>query len=87
MNRVAEVQLRVLGIVAQAAGCEPSTLSLDTRLFGGGLDLDSLTVVRVVTAIEQELGAALDDDLDLAALESVGTLARYVSGQLAFAGR
>jgi acyl carrier protein len=84
-----EMATRVLEIVASSAGREPAALSLDTRLFGGGLDLDSLSVVRIVTRIEQELGVTLDDDdLDLSALESVGTLARFVKSQLAFdAGR
>jgi acyl carrier protein len=81
----AEMEARVLEIVASSAGREPELLSLDTRLFGGGLDLDSLTVVRIVTRIEQELGVTLDDDdLDLSALESVGNLARFVKSQLDF---
>jgi acyl carrier protein len=82
MMQAAEIEARVLAIVAEYAGREPATLPLTTPLFGGGLDLDSLTIVRIVTAIEQELGVTLDDDdLGLSALESIATLARFASHQ------
>ena len=84
MSRALEIESRVLAIVAEVAGRTPESLRLELPLFGGGLELDSLSVVRIVTGIEQELGVGLDDDdLDLAALESVGSLARSVASQLA----
>ena len=82
MSSTSDSESRVLEIVARCAARDPAGLDLGTPLFGGGLDLDSLTIVRIVTSVEEELGVALDeDDLDLAALESIGTLARFVARQ------
>jgi acyl carrier protein len=59
-----------------AAGLPP-----DTPLLSGGLGLDSVTVVRLLTAIRDRTGVDVADlDLDLDALATIGTLTDFVTG-------
>ena len=73
------VEQRVRSIVATITGYEPDSFSADTPLFRGGLELDSLSGVRLILSIEREFGISIaDEDLDLASLYSVETLCRYI---------
>src|SRR5438046_303629 len=54
----------------------------DTALFGGGLSLDSLTGLELLTAIEQDFGVDIAaEDLSLDSLETIGTLVAYLSSK------
>ena len=80
------VLARVGGIVAGIAGpgrtpCGPSP---DTPLGEHGYWLDSVDVLEVILACEQEFGIALDQDADLTAeaLRTVRTLGEVIAGKL-----
>lgn len=54
----------------------------DTPLLSGGLGLDSVTVVRLLAAVHRTLGVDVaDEDLDLDALATVGTLTAFVAAR------
>jgi acyl carrier protein len=68
-------------LLAEVVG-DPAVADLpaDTPLLAGGLGLDSATVVRLLVAVRRETGVDVaDEDLDLAALATVGTLADFVA--------
>jgi len=54
-------------------------LKLDTRLLGAIPEFDSMSVVTVLTTLEEQFGFYVDDD-DVSAetFETVGTLLSYV---------
>ena len=73
---------RLREIVAQISGCAPDAFSASDPLFRGGLELDSQSAARLIEAVEREYCISIaDEDLDLASLHSLGTLARFVAGQ------
>jgi acyl carrier protein len=60
--------------------------SLDERtgLLGRGIGLDSVEVLQLVGAIEEDFGLTIDDDLlDAKHFETIGTVVTFVMGQLA----
>jgi acyl carrier protein len=55
-------------------------LPANTPLLSGGLGLDSLTVVRLLTAVHARTGVDVaDEDLDLDSLATLGTLIAFVA--------
>jgi acyl carrier protein len=78
--RLAPLLAGVLGRDAAAVAALPD----DTPLFAGGLGLDSLSGMRLLAAIRDDLGVDVaETDLALECLESVGTLTRHLAGALA----
>jgi acyl carrier protein len=78
--RLAPLLAGVLGLSAGDVAALPD----DTPLFAGGLGLDSLTGIRLLAAIRDELGVDVaETDLALDCLESVGTLTRHLAQALA----
>ena len=79
----ASLEARVRALLALVLGLPPDEvgrLSRDTPLFGGGLALDSLTGLELLTGIEQEFGVDIAaDDLNLDSLQTIGTLVAYLS--------
>jgi acyl carrier protein len=75
---------KTCAIVARIAGPArtPASLGPDTRL-GDGLWLDSIELLEVVVACEEEFGIAFDERtvLDSGALETLGSLAALVCSQ------
>lgn len=64
-----------------------AALGAATPLLGSMPELDSLAVLQLAMAIEDEFGITIDDeDFGSELFESVGTLARYVEGRLAARG-
>jgi acyl carrier protein len=62
-------------------GLEPSALTDDFDLLTSGV-IDSLGIVELIAAIEQELGLALDlSELDPEDLTILGPLSRYIEAQ------
>ena len=54
--------------------------SLDTPLFRGGLELDSLSAATLIAAVERDFGIAVaEEDLSLASLFSLRTLCQFVA--------
>ncbi len=75
--------LRVLDEVLSLAG-RSATFSRDTALLGAIPELDSMAVVSLITALEDQFGMVVDDDdIDGSTFASVGSLTDFVSGKLA----
>lgn len=56
----------------------------DTVLLGAIPELDSMAVVSLITAIEEQVGIVVDDDdIDGATFATVGSLADFISAKLA----
>ena len=56
----------------------------DTHLLGAIPELDSMAVVSLLTALEDRLGIAVDDDdIDGSVFATVGTLVDFVSTRVA----
>lgn len=68
----------VLSLGGRSAGFGPST-----PLLGSVPELDSMAVVALITAIEERLGIAFqDEDIDATTFASVGNLLAYVNKRL-----
>jgi acyl carrier protein len=80
-----DVARRVRALLARVLELEPiyvQGLPDTTPLFGGGLSLDSLTGLELLTGIEAEFGVDIAaDDLNLDSLQTIGTLTAYLLGQ------
>ncbi|WP_421621959.1 acyl carrier protein [Alkalilimnicola ehrlichii] len=56
----------------------------DTVLLGDLPELDSMAVVSILTALEEQLGIMIDDeDVSAETFETLGTLADFVDSKLA----
>jgi acyl carrier protein len=75
---VKAVLVSVLGIEDRAA-----TINADTPLLGSLPELDSMAVLELVAALEQQFGVTIDDD-DVTAevFETLGTLSELVDDKL-----
>jgi acyl carrier protein len=75
---VKAVLVSVLGIEDRAA-----TIHADTPLLGSLPELDSMAVLELVAAFEQEFGVTIDDDeVTAEAFETLGSLTGLVTGKL-----
>ncbi|MDZ4264018.1 MAG: phosphopantetheine-binding protein [Pseudomonadota bacterium] len=73
---------QILGDVLQL-GQKGDVMSETTLLLGSMPEFDSMAVVSVITAIEENYGFAVDDDeIDAEVFESVGSLTRFVERKL-----
>lgn len=55
----------------------------ETPLLGAIPELDSMAVVNLITALEEQLGVVIDDDdIDGDSFATVGALVRFVQGKL-----
>lgn len=55
----------------------------DTQLLGGLPEFDSMAVVILLTAIEEEFGVSVDDDeIDAEIFQTVGSLADFIEGKV-----
>ncbi|MDH0867773.1 acyl carrier protein [Roseateles aquatilis] len=58
--------------------------TVDTALLGAIPELDSMAVVSLITALEEQFGIVVDDDeIDGATFATVGALLDFVNGKLA----
>lgn len=65
-------------------GNRADQLTLDSRLLGGIPEFDSMAVVGLVAAIEEEFGVTIhDDELSAEVFATVGSLARFISRKVA----
>lgn len=82
LNTTQEV-LRILDETLSLGG-RSTAFSRDTPLLGAIPELDSMAVVALITAMEEQLGIVVDDDdIDGATFATVGSLADFVDGKLA----
>jgi acyl carrier protein len=64
-------------------GSRAERLTPDSPLLGGIAEFDSMAVLTVLTALEDELGITIEDDeLSADVFETVGSLATFVSGKV-----
>jgi acyl carrier protein len=82
-----DVRARLAPLLAAALGLDAGAVAAlpdDTPLFAGGLGLDSLTGMRLLAAIRDDLGVDVaETDVALDCLESVGALTRHLAEALA----
>lgn len=75
---VKRILVQVLGIEDRA-----NALTQNTPLLGGIPEFDSMAVVSVLTAVEEEFGVVIDDDeVDAETFETLGTLTRFVNRKI-----
>lgn len=64
-------------------GARTANLKADTLLLGNLPELDSMAVVTVITAIEENFGLTVDDDeISAETFETLGSLAKFVQAKL-----
>jgi acyl carrier protein len=72
-----DARLRV--ILAGVTGLDPQAIDSRTPLLRGGLELDSLSVASLMSAVEAEFGIdLLEEDLALDSLASLHALAAFI---------
>ena len=74
------IEQHLRSLLAEISGQQG--FSLDTPLFRGGLELDSLSAVTLIAAVERDFGIAVaEEDLSLASLFSLRTLCQFVAAR------
>lgn len=64
-------------------GARTTSLKADTLLLGNLPELDSMAVVAVITALEENFGFTVDDDeISAETFETLGSLAKFVQVKL-----
>jgi acyl carrier protein len=79
------VEQQVTQILYSVLSIDPKSAAWtgDTALLGAVPELDSMAVVSILTALEEQFGFAVDDDeVDGGTFSSVGSLARFVQAKL-----
>jgi acyl carrier protein len=81
MSTLERVRL-ILGDALQL-GARAASLRVDSGLLGNIPELDSMAVVSVITALEDEFEIIVEDDeINAATFETVGSLVAFVDGKL-----
>lgn len=76
------VQERVLTVLDQVLGLggRAATFTRDTRLLGAVPEFDSMAVVSLIAALEDQFGIAIDDeDIDGDVFSTIGSLVEFVT--------
>jgi acyl carrier protein len=80
------IEQHLRSLLAEISGQQG--FSLDTPLFRGGLELDSLSVATLIAAVERDFGIAVaEEDLSLTSLFSLRTLCQFVAARKCCRGR
>ncbi len=78
-----DVTAKVKTIVAEALHAQKMANQMTEETYLENLGLDSLNIVDILLGIETEFGIIFDEDeLDLAPLETIGTLVSFVMENL-----
>jgi len=72
---------KLADIVAEQFGVESDTITMDTT-FEGDLGADSLDIVELSMALEEEFGLEEMNEEDLSGITTVGDLVKYLQGAL-----
>lgn len=81
MNDVKQV-VEILRSTLQLGG-RADTFTVDTQLLGHIPEVDSMAVVAILTAIEDEYGISIDDDeMSAEVFATVGSLSRFVDAKI-----
>jgi serine O-acetyltransferase len=76
---------RVVKAIANGSGVTTlsGALGAETVLLGGGVGLDSIEMLHVISAVEDEFGLTIDEGgIDTRHLRTVGSLAAFIRGQM-----
>jgi acyl carrier protein len=80
LNEIKDILADVLSLNADAK----ASLTEQSGLLGSVPELDSMAVVNLITAIEEQFGIVVDDDeISASTFETVGTLSAFVAQKLA----
>ena len=78
LDEVKQILIDILNL-----GEDGHAMNAQTRLLGSIPELDSMAVVNVISALEEQFGIAVDDDdISAATFETLGTLADFVGSKL-----
>ncbi|MET0518224.1 MAG: phosphopantetheine-binding protein [Burkholderiaceae bacterium] len=81
-----DTQQQVLRLLDEVLSLDGRSASFQraTPLLGALPELDSMAVVSLITAMEEQLGLSVDDDeIDGATFATVGSLSDFVAAKLA----
>ena len=79
LDQVRQILIDVLNL-----GEQGRSLGADSPLLGALPELDSMAVVSLITALEEQFDIAVaDDEIGTATFETLGSLARFIEGKLA----
>lgn len=77
-------QIKTLLTDVLSLGPAGAEMNADTPLLGALPELDSMAVVNVMAALEDQFGIAIDDDdIGASTFETVGSLAAFVEARVA----
>lgn len=68
-------------LLGEQFSVEPNTIRMDTA-FEEDLGADSLDIVELSMALEEEFGVEEMSEEDIAAIKTVGDLVRYLQGKI-----
>lgn len=71
-----EIQAGVAEILEEVAGVLPADATME-KSFTDDLDVDSLSMVEIATAVEDKFGVAIPDD-DLVNIKTVGDAVTFI---------
>lgn len=64
-------------------GDNVNDFTMDTKLLGAFPELNSLTIMTMITALEEQLDCAIaDEELSAEIFETVGTLAQFIEKKI-----
>ena len=72
---------QVRDIIVETLGCDAEQVTMDASL-ADDLGADSVDLVELVMAMEEEFDIGEIDEEDLTALKTVGDCVRYLNGKL-----
>jgi len=72
---------RIRDIIVDLLGVEPEKVTLEAR-FGEDLEADSLDLVELIMAFEEEFGEEISDE-DAQSIRTVGQAVAYVEARMA----
>ncbi len=72
---------KLADIVAEQFGVESDTITMDTT-FEGDLGADSLDIVELSMALEEEFGLEEMNEEDLSGITTIGDLVKYLQSAL-----
>ena len=77
-------QIKTLLTDVLSLGDTGAAMNADTPLLGSLPELDSMAVVNVMAALEDQFGITIDDDdIGASTFETVGSLAAFVEARVA----
>jgi acyl carrier protein len=77
---MATTQERVTGIIVELLGVESEKVTLESR-FREDLEADSLDLVELIMAFEDEFGGEISDE-EAQKLSTVGDVVKYIETQM-----